>query len=85
MGRPNGLRPDLAEMFDQMKPAFVRFPGGCYVEGNKLANALRWKKSIGTVAQRPGHWNLWGYRPPTAWATTSICRCAKTWAPSRCW
>jgi alpha-L-arabinofuranosidase len=62
MGRPNGLRPDLAEMLAAMKPAFVRFPGGCYVEGNKLANAFRWKDSIGDVAQRPGHWNLWGYR-----------------------
>ncbi|MGA2031617.1 MAG: alpha-L-arabinofuranosidase C-terminal domain-containing protein [Thermoguttaceae bacterium] len=60
--RPNGLRPDLAEMLLQMKPAFVRFPGGCYVEGNKLANAFRWKDSIGDIAERPGHWNLWGYR-----------------------
>jgi DUF1680 family protein/alpha-L-arabinofuranosidase len=61
-GRANGLRPDLAGMLDQMKPAFVRFPGGCYVEGDRLANAFRWKDSIGDVAQRPGHWNLWGYR-----------------------
>jgi alpha-L-arabinofuranosidase len=61
-GRANGLRADLAEMLDHMQPAFVRFPGGCYVEGNKLANAFRWKDSIGDVAQRPGHWNLWGYR-----------------------
>jgi alpha-L-arabinofuranosidase len=61
-GRPNGLRTDLADMLDQMKPSFVRFPGGCYVEGNKLANAFRWKKSIGELARRPGHWNLWGYR-----------------------
>ncbi len=61
-GRANGLRPDLAEMLAAMKPAFVRFPGGCYVQGNKLANAFRWKESIGDVAQRPGHWNLWGYR-----------------------
>ena len=61
-GRPNGLRADLAEMLAEMKPAFVRFPGGCYVEGNKLSNAFRWKDTIGDVAQRPGHWNLWGYR-----------------------
>ena len=45
-----------------MKPSFVRFPGGCYVEGNRLANAFRWKNSIGDLAERPGHWNLWGYR-----------------------
>jgi alpha-L-arabinofuranosidase len=61
-GRANGLRVDLAEMIAAMKPAFVRFPGGCYVEGNKLANAFRWKDTIGNLAERPGHWNLWGYR-----------------------
>jgi alpha-L-arabinofuranosidase len=60
-GRSNGLRSDLAEMLLAMKPSFVRFPGGCFVEGNKIANAFRWKKSIGDIAQRPGHWNLWGY------------------------
>ncbi|MBP7934927.1 MAG: alpha-L-arabinofuranosidase [Phycisphaerae bacterium] len=60
--RPNGLRADLAQMLADLKPAFVRFPGGCYVEGNKLANAFRWKDSIGDLARRPGHWNLWGYR-----------------------
>jgi alpha-L-arabinofuranosidase len=61
-GRPNGLRPDLAEMLVKMKPAFVRFPGGCYVEGDRLPNAFRWKNTIGDPAQRPGHWCLWGYR-----------------------
>jgi alpha-L-arabinofuranosidase len=60
--RPNGLRPDLAEMLDAIKPSFVRFPGGCYVEGNKLANAFRWQESLGDIAGRPGHWSLWGYR-----------------------
>jgi alpha-L-arabinofuranosidase len=62
LGRPNGLRADLAEMLAAMKPAFIRFPGGCFVEGNKLANAFRWKDTIGDVATRPGHLNLWGYR-----------------------
>lgn len=60
--RPNGLRADLAQMLSDLKPAFVRFPGGCFVEGNKLANAFRWKDTIGDIARRPGHWNLWGYR-----------------------
>ena len=61
-GRPNGLRTDLAEMLQAMRPAFVRFPGGCYVEGDRLPNAFRWKKTLGDSANRPGHWNLWGYR-----------------------
>jgi alpha-L-arabinofuranosidase len=60
--RRNGLRPDLAELVQQMRPAFFRFPGGCFCEGDRIANAFRWKKSIGPVEERPGHWNLWGYR-----------------------
>ena len=59
--RANGLRPDLAGAVAAMKPGFFRFPGGCFVEGDKLANAFRWKKSLGDVSERPGHWNLWGY------------------------
>ncbi|HBF35663.1 TPA: alpha-N-arabinofuranosidase, partial [Candidatus Sumerlaeota bacterium] len=59
--RSNGLRADLAQMVADMKPKFIRFPGGCFVEGNTLENANRWKKTIGDVAERPGHWNLWGY------------------------
>ena len=56
------LRPDLAQRVAAMKPAFVRFPGGCFVEGDKMSNAVRWKESIGDPAMRPGHFNLWGYR-----------------------
>jgi alpha-L-arabinofuranosidase len=56
------LRPDLAERVADMKPAFVRFPGGCFVEGDKMANAVKWKETIGDVAMRPGRQNLWGYR-----------------------
>lgn len=59
--RPNGLRKDLMEMLEKMKPSFVRFPGGCFVEGLGLANSWQWKKTIGPVEQRPGHWNIWGW------------------------
>jgi alpha-L-arabinofuranosidase len=60
--RPNGLRADLAARVEAIRPAFVRFPGGCYVEGNRLDNAFRWKQTLGDVATRPGHLNdIWGY------------------------
>ncbi|MDP4277717.1 MAG: carbohydrate binding domain-containing protein, partial [Bacteroidota bacterium] len=60
--RKNGLRPDLAQLLLDMKPKFVRFPGGCFIEGDVLANRFQWKKSIGPIEERPGHNNLWGYR-----------------------
>jgi len=60
-GRPNGLRPDLAEMLNGLRPAFVRFPGGCWVEGDILAFATRWKRTIGDIADRWNQWNIWQY------------------------
>ncbi|MBP1664655.1 MAG: hypothetical protein H6Q19_1795 [Bacteroidetes bacterium] len=59
---PNGLRPELAQLLEQMKPKFMRFPGGCFVEGDVLANRFQWKNTVGKIEDRPGHWNLWGYR-----------------------
>ena len=58
----HGLRRDLAEMITALKPAFVRFPGGCFVEGLDLANAPRWKDSIGEPARRRGVPDRWGYQ-----------------------
>jgi len=57
--RPNGVRADLAQMLADMKPAFLRFPGGCIVEGMDLPNRYRWKDTIGDVAERPQNWNRW--------------------------
>ena len=62
--RENGMRPDLAQMLADMHPRFMRFPGGCFVEGQQSPdNAFRWKRTIGPIEQRPGHPNVnWGYR-----------------------
>lgn len=62
--RENGMRHDLAQMLADMSPRFMRFPGGCFVEGqNSPDNAFRWKRTIGPVEQREGHLNVnWGYR-----------------------
>ncbi|MEI8288229.1 MAG: alpha-L-arabinofuranosidase C-terminal domain-containing protein [Verrucomicrobiota bacterium] len=59
--RPNGLRPDLAQALADLKPAFVRFPGGAIAGGLNLDNRIQWKNSIGPIAQRKGTMNLWGY------------------------
>lgn len=63
-GRNNGCRADLAQLLYETKPTFLRFPGGCYVEGqDSYDNAFQWKKTIGPIENRPGHWNNnWGYR-----------------------
>ncbi len=62
--RENGCRPDLAQMLYNMHPKFMRFPGGCFVEGqNSPDNAFRWERTIGPIEERTGHKNLnWGYR-----------------------
>lgn len=61
--RKNGLRPDLAQLLADTRPSFLRFPGGCYVEGEgSYGNAFQWKKTIGPIEQRPGHYNMnWRY------------------------
>lgn len=57
--RRNGLRADLAQILADMRPAFMRFPGGCIVEGMDLPNRYQWKDSIGDIAERPENWNRW--------------------------
>ena len=60
-GRPNGLRPDLAELIAGLKPAFVRWPGGCFAEGITVESRPQWKKSIGRLEDREGTYSPWGY------------------------
>ena len=57
--RENGLRPDLVQLLKDMKPGFLRFPGGCIVEGMTLDNRYQWKETIGDVAARQPIMNRW--------------------------
>ena len=61
---PNGLRKDLAQMLEDMHPAFVRFPGGCIVHGHFLADRYQWKNTVGPVEQRKETPNFWGGNVP---------------------
>ena len=61
LGRENGLRKSLAERLLKLKPAFLRFPGGCIVEGFTKETAFRFKDTIGPVWERKPHWLLWSY------------------------
>ena len=57
--RPNGLRKDLVQLLADLKPGFMRFPGGCIVEGHTLDNRYQWKTTIGPVEERKLILNRW--------------------------
>ncbi|MBK7097111.1 MAG: alpha-L-arabinofuranosidase [Sphingobacteriales bacterium] len=59
--RQNGLRNDLATAIANLKPKFIRFPGGCVAHGDGIANIYNWKNSIGNLEARKPQRNLWGY------------------------
>jgi len=60
--QPNGFRPDIMQMMVDMKPKFLRFPGGNYLEGDQIADRFQWKQTLGPLPERPGHMAPWGYR-----------------------
>ncbi|MXO04847.1 alpha-L-arabinofuranosidase C-terminal domain-containing protein [Flavobacterium sp. HBTb2-11-1] len=57
--RKNGLRKDLVQLLYDVKPGFLRFPGGCIVEGRTLSDRYQWKKSVGNVEDRKTMMNRW--------------------------
>ena len=58
-GRKRGLRKDLVQLLYDLKPGFLRFPGGCIVEGRTLAKRYQWKKTVGDVEDREMLINRW--------------------------
>lgn len=60
-GRKNGLRADLAQLLADMKPRFVRFPGGCVSHGDGIDNIYRWVNTIGPLEARKPMRNIWNY------------------------
>ncbi len=57
--RENGLRKDIVQMIADLKPGFLRFPGGCIVEGRTLENRYQWKKTVGPAEDRKMIMNRW--------------------------
>ncbi|MBR4568192.1 MAG: carbohydrate binding domain-containing protein [Bacteroidales bacterium] len=57
----HGLREDIAQTLADLKPSFIRWPGGCIVEGMSMENRIKWKETIGDRLDRPGQFDLWGY------------------------
>ncbi|MDO8343301.1 MAG: alpha-L-arabinofuranosidase C-terminal domain-containing protein [Cellvibrio sp.] len=58
-GKAKGIRQDLAQLLFDLKPGFLRFPGGCIIEGRTLAQRYQWKNTIGDVEQRPTMISRW--------------------------
>jgi len=58
-GRQGGLRKDIVTMIADLKPGFLRFPGGCIVEGRDLTNRYQWKNSVGPADERRMIINRW--------------------------
>jgi alpha-L-arabinofuranosidase len=59
--RTNGLRDDIARKIADLQPKFMRFPGGCLVHGQGVANIYKWKNTIGSLEQRKEDRNIWRY------------------------
>lgn len=59
--RKNGLRKDLAQTLADLKPKFVRFPGGCMSHGNGLENIYHWNHTVGPLQDRKPDFNCWNY------------------------
>ncbi len=57
--RPNGLRKDLVQLLYDLHPGFLRFPGGCIVEGRLLTTRYRWKNTVGDIEKRQTLINRW--------------------------
>lgn len=60
-GRKNGLRKDLAQILADMKPQFIRFPGGCASHGQGMDNIYHWQATVGELWERIPDFNIWGY------------------------
>lgn len=61
------FRTDIMDMLREMKPTFLRFPGGNYLEGNRFSERFDWKRTLGPIETRPGHRSPWNY-----WSTDGM-------------
>ncbi len=60
-GRENGMRKDLAQTLADIKPQFIRFPGGCMSHGNGIDNIYHWQATVGELWERQPDFNVWHY------------------------
>lgn len=82
--RINGLRKDIAQTLEALHPAFVRWPGGCIVEGIDLSNRIEWKRRSAIPRAVRGSTTRGDTGPRWDSGTTNSCSSAKTSEPPAC-
>ncbi|MCQ2506195.1 MAG: alpha-L-arabinofuranosidase [Lachnospiraceae bacterium] len=61
------FRRDLFELLNDLKPGFIRFPGGCIVEGATLENRYKFKDTLKPLTNRKNNWNRWAVHGNDVW------------------
>ena len=56
------FRKDLFNALKDLHPGFIRFPGGCIIEGTSLMRRYQWKNTVGKLKDRKINTNLWALR-----------------------
>lgn len=69
------FRKDLFQALKELQPAFLRFPGGCIVEGTSIMHRYQWKNTVGPLKDRKINTNLWAVQGGNTLAGTEIPDC----------
>ena len=67
-----GLRRDLVDRLDGLKPSFVRFPGGCIVEEGDFQHWYDWRRTVGPKERRECVLNRWAGPGKPYWETFAV-------------
>ncbi len=67
-----GLRKDLVDRLAELKPAFVRFPGGCIVEEGDFQHWYDWRRTVGPKERRECVLNRWVRPGKPYWETFAV-------------
>lgn len=68
------FRKDLFELIKETRPGFLRFPGGCIVEGAVLSNRYNWKDTVGLPWERRWNWNRWATHNIYMWTPGKLAK-----------
>lgn len=67
-----GLRKDLVQALADLKPSFLRFPGGCIVEEGDFQHWYDWRRTVGPMERRECIVNRWVRPNAPYWETFGL-------------